>query len=105
MGLLARLRKEWFMIGLVLVILSARLEPSVGVRGGADQRAAARPPPPVRPVLHPRLLPTERLDADPGPRTHRHRPMAAQRVGGAVCVCVCVCVSVCVTLCVLVCVC
>uniref|UniRef100_A0A3Q2P360 Solute carrier family 10 member 7 n=1 Tax=Fundulus heteroclitus TaxID=8078 RepID=A0A3Q2P360_FUNHE len=34
MGLLARLRKEWFIIGIVLVILSAKLQPSVGVRGG-----------------------------------------------------------------------
>ncbi|XP_015256545.1 PREDICTED: sodium/bile acid cotransporter 7 isoform X3 [Cyprinodon variegatus] len=34
MGLLARLRKEWFIIGIVLVILSAKLQPSVGVKGG-----------------------------------------------------------------------
>uniref|UniRef100_A0A3B4XM40 Sodium/bile acid cotransporter n=1 Tax=Seriola lalandi dorsalis TaxID=1841481 RepID=A0A3B4XM40_SERLL len=34
MGLLARIRKEWFIIGIVLVILSAKLQPSVGVRGG-----------------------------------------------------------------------
>ncbi|KAG7232570.1 hypothetical protein INR49_008383 [Caranx melampygus] len=33
-GLLARVRKEWFIIGIVLVILSAKLKPSVGVRGG-----------------------------------------------------------------------
>lgn len=35
MGLLARIRKEWFIIGILLVILSAKLQPSVGVRGGA----------------------------------------------------------------------
>ncbi|XP_078100348.1 sodium/bile acid cotransporter 7 isoform X3 [Sander vitreus] len=34
MGLLARVRKEWFIVGIVLVILSAKLQPSVGVRGG-----------------------------------------------------------------------
>uniref|UniRef100_A0A3B5QCI5 Sodium/bile acid cotransporter n=1 Tax=Xiphophorus maculatus TaxID=8083 RepID=A0A3B5QCI5_XIPMA len=34
MGLLARLRKEWFIIGIVLVILSAKLLPGVGVKGG-----------------------------------------------------------------------
>ena len=34
MGLLARIRKEWFIIGIVLVILSAKLQPGVGVRGG-----------------------------------------------------------------------
>uniref|UniRef100_A0A8D3AZ52 Sodium/bile acid cotransporter n=1 Tax=Scophthalmus maximus TaxID=52904 RepID=A0A8D3AZ52_SCOMX len=34
MGLLARVRKEWFIIGIVLVIVSAKLQPSVGVRGG-----------------------------------------------------------------------
>ncbi|XP_034020449.1 sodium/bile acid cotransporter 7 isoform X3 [Thalassophryne amazonica] len=34
MGLLAGLRKEWFIIGIVLVILSARLQPSFGVKGG-----------------------------------------------------------------------
>ncbi|XP_033962235.1 sodium/bile acid cotransporter 7 isoform X2 [Pseudochaenichthys georgianus] len=34
MGLLARVRKEWFIIGIVLVILSAKLQPSIGVRGG-----------------------------------------------------------------------
>ncbi|KAK6494130.1 sodium/bile acid cotransporter 7-A isoform X1 [Huso huso] len=34
MGLLDRLRKEWFIIGIVLVITLARLEPSVGVKGG-----------------------------------------------------------------------
>ncbi|XP_054876161.1 sodium/bile acid cotransporter 7-like isoform X2 [Poeciliopsis prolifica] len=34
MGLLAKLRKEWFIIGIVLVILSAKLLPGVGVKGG-----------------------------------------------------------------------
>ncbi|XP_008322635.1 sodium/bile acid cotransporter 7 isoform X3 [Cynoglossus semilaevis] len=34
MGLLVRLRKEWFIIGIVLVILSAKLQPDVGVKGG-----------------------------------------------------------------------
>ncbi|XP_056299398.1 sodium/bile acid cotransporter 7 isoform X2 [Pseudoliparis swirei] len=34
MGLLARARKEWFIIGIVLVILAAKLEPRFGVRGG-----------------------------------------------------------------------
>ncbi|XP_051475050.1 sodium/bile acid cotransporter 7 isoform X4 [Apus apus] len=35
MGLLERLRKEWFIFGIVLVIAVARLEPAVGVKGGA----------------------------------------------------------------------
>ncbi|XP_068010186.1 sodium/bile acid cotransporter 7 isoform X2 [Melanerpes formicivorus] len=34
MGLLERLRKEWFILGIVLVIAVARLEPTVGVKGG-----------------------------------------------------------------------
>ncbi|XP_041345192.1 sodium/bile acid cotransporter 7 isoform X3 [Pyrgilauda ruficollis] len=34
MGLLERLRKEWFILGIVLVIAVARLEPGVGVKGG-----------------------------------------------------------------------
>ncbi|XP_021251136.1 sodium/bile acid cotransporter 7 isoform X2 [Numida meleagris] len=34
MGLLERLRKEWFIAGIVLVIAAARLEPAVGVKGG-----------------------------------------------------------------------
>lgn len=34
MGVLAALRKEWFIIGIVLVILSAKVQPSIGVRGG-----------------------------------------------------------------------
>ncbi|XP_035181144.1 sodium/bile acid cotransporter 7 isoform X4 [Anser cygnoides] len=34
MGLLERLRKDWFIVGIVLVIAVARLEPAVGVKGG-----------------------------------------------------------------------
>ncbi|NXP78604.1 NTCP7 protein, partial [Ramphastos sulfuratus] len=34
MGVLERLRKEWFILGIVLVIAVARLEPTVGVKGG-----------------------------------------------------------------------
>ncbi|KAJ3585543.1 hypothetical protein NHX12_014262 [Muraenolepis orangiensis] len=34
MGLLATIRKEWFIIGIVVVILSAKLQPSLGVKGG-----------------------------------------------------------------------
>ncbi|KAM6361328.1 sodium/bile acid cotransporter 7 isoform 4-T5 [Alca torda] len=34
MGLLERLWKEWFILGIVLVIAVARLEPAVGVKGG-----------------------------------------------------------------------
>lgn len=34
MGLLTTIRKEWFIIGIVLVILLAKLEPSIGVKGG-----------------------------------------------------------------------
>ncbi|XP_066042617.1 sodium/bile acid cotransporter 7 isoform X2 [Chamaea fasciata] len=34
MGPLERLRKEWFILGIVLVIAVARLEPGVGVKGG-----------------------------------------------------------------------
>ncbi|XP_059396242.1 sodium/bile acid cotransporter 7-like [Carassius carassius] len=34
MGLIARARKEWFIIGIVLVITCAKLAPSVGVKGG-----------------------------------------------------------------------
>uniref|UniRef100_A0A452DXB8 Sodium/bile acid cotransporter n=1 Tax=Capra hircus TaxID=9925 RepID=A0A452DXB8_CAPHI len=34
MRLLERMRKEWFMIGIVLAIAGAKLEPSIGVNGG-----------------------------------------------------------------------
>uniref|UniRef100_A0A4W4DRD6 Sodium/bile acid cotransporter n=1 Tax=Electrophorus electricus TaxID=8005 RepID=A0A4W4DRD6_ELEEL len=34
MGLLARARKEWFIVGVALVIACAKLAPSVGVKGG-----------------------------------------------------------------------
>ncbi|KAM6148094.1 sodium/bile acid cotransporter 7 isoform 3-T3 [Erethizon dorsatum] len=34
MRLLERMRKEWFMIGIVVAIAGAKLEPSVGVNGG-----------------------------------------------------------------------
>lgn len=34
MGVLALIRKEWFIIGIVLVILSAKVQPGFGVRGG-----------------------------------------------------------------------
>ncbi|KAM6301474.1 sodium/bile acid cotransporter 7 isoform 2-T2 [Aegotheles albertisi] len=34
MGLPERLRKEWFILGIALVIAVARLEPAVGVKGG-----------------------------------------------------------------------
>uniref|UniRef100_A0A673W001 Uncharacterized protein n=1 Tax=Salmo trutta TaxID=8032 RepID=A0A673W001_SALTR len=33
MGLLARIRKEWFIIGIVAVIVSAKLQPSFGLKG------------------------------------------------------------------------
>ncbi|XP_028824294.1 sodium/bile acid cotransporter 7 isoform X1 [Denticeps clupeoides] len=35
MGLVARIRKEWFIIGIILVIISAKVEPRVGLKGGA----------------------------------------------------------------------
>lgn len=38
MGLLTTIRKEWFIIGIVLVILLAKLEPSIGVKGGECRR-------------------------------------------------------------------
>ncbi|KPP76716.1 sodium/bile acid cotransporter 7-like [Scleropages formosus] len=34
MALFDRIRKEWFIIGIVLVITFAKLEPSIGVKGG-----------------------------------------------------------------------
>ncbi|XP_015278412.1 PREDICTED: sodium/bile acid cotransporter 7 isoform X2 [Gekko japonicus] len=34
MGMLERLRKEWFILGIVLVITVAKLEPAFGVKGG-----------------------------------------------------------------------
>uniref|UniRef100_A0ACB8E835 Uncharacterized protein n=1 Tax=Sphaerodactylus townsendi TaxID=933632 RepID=A0ACB8E835_9SAUR len=34
MGMLDRLRKEWFILGIVLVIAVAKLEPAFGVKGG-----------------------------------------------------------------------
>lgn len=48
MRLLERARKEWFMVGIVVAIGAAKLEPSVGVNGGkcrtsAGYAAAAAP--------------------------------------------------------------
>lgn len=40
MRLLERMRKEWFMIGIVLAIAGAKLEPSVGVNGGKCSTAS-----------------------------------------------------------------
>nr|XP_056711500.1 sodium/bile acid cotransporter 7 isoform X2 [Euleptes europaea] len=34
MGMLDRLRKEWFILGIVLVIAVAKLEPAFGVKAG-----------------------------------------------------------------------
>ncbi|XP_026524563.1 sodium/bile acid cotransporter 7 isoform X2 [Pseudonaja textilis] len=34
MGVLERLRKDWFMLGIVLAITVAKLEPAFGVKGG-----------------------------------------------------------------------
>ncbi|XP_030047532.1 sodium/bile acid cotransporter 7 isoform X2 [Microcaecilia unicolor] len=34
MGLLDRIRKEWFILGIVLVIVAAKWEPSIGQKGG-----------------------------------------------------------------------
>ncbi|XP_034969808.1 sodium/bile acid cotransporter 7 isoform X3 [Zootoca vivipara] len=34
MGFLDRLRKDWFILGIVLVITVAKLEPAFGVKGG-----------------------------------------------------------------------
>lgn len=44
MGLLERLRKEWFIAGIALVIAAARLEPAVGVKGGESARRPRRAP-------------------------------------------------------------
>ena len=40
MRLLERMRKEWFMIGIVLAIAGAKLEPSIGVNGGKCSASA-----------------------------------------------------------------
>lgn len=68
MGPLERLRKEWFILGIVLVIAVARLEPGVGVKGGECGRPAPAGTPgtgqlpvpsrpcPRGPALHPLLL-------------------------------------------------
>ncbi|XP_019337061.1 sodium/bile acid cotransporter 7 isoform X3 [Alligator mississippiensis] len=34
MGLPERLRKEWFLLGIVLAIAAAKLQPAVGAKGG-----------------------------------------------------------------------
>ncbi|XP_042323509.1 sodium/bile acid cotransporter 7 isoform X12 [Sceloporus undulatus] len=34
MGALERLRKDWFILGIVLVITAAKLQPDFGVKGG-----------------------------------------------------------------------
>lgn len=40
MRLLERVRKEWFMVGIVVAIGAAKLEPSVGVNGGKCRTSA-----------------------------------------------------------------
>ncbi|XP_055012754.1 sodium/bile acid cotransporter 7 [Boleophthalmus pectinirostris] len=47
MGLVATVRKEWFIIGIVLVILSAKVHPSFGVKGGESPRGVGGCPPGV----------------------------------------------------------
>lgn len=48
MGLLERTRKEWFILGIVLVIAVAKLEPAVGVKGGKSDPGPRRLPPGAR---------------------------------------------------------
>lgn len=45
MRLLERVRKEWFMVGIVVAIGAAKLEPSVGVNGGKCRTSAGCSPP------------------------------------------------------------
>lgn len=48
MRLLERMRKEWFMIGIVLAIAGAKLEPSIGVNGGKSAPPHAPPRSPLQ---------------------------------------------------------
>lgn len=41
MRLLERVRKEWFMVGIVVAIGAAKLKPSVGVNGGKCRTSAS----------------------------------------------------------------
>lgn len=56
MGLLAAVRREWFIIGIVLVILSAKLQPSVGVRGGERRRSVRGGTDEFSPLFSPRSV-------------------------------------------------
>lgn len=51
MRLLERVRKEWFMVGIVVAIGAAKLEPSVGVNGGKCRTSAGCSPPGPTSVL------------------------------------------------------
>ena len=61
MGLLERLRKEWFIAGIALVIAAARLEPAVGVKGGADKCFDACETPPFCPDFYTCVLPNSNM--------------------------------------------
>ena len=37
-GILAHLRKRWFLLGVVAVIILAKIHPCVGAKGGEDMR-------------------------------------------------------------------
>lgn len=50
MGLPERLRKEWFLLGIVLAIAAAKLQPAVGAKGG-ECAGPERPPRGARDAL------------------------------------------------------
>lgn len=50
-GILAHLRKRWFLLGVVAVIILAKMHPFVGAKGGEDMRGEG-----VGPLVHFRKL-------------------------------------------------
>nr|AAV80710.1 P7 isoform b [Mus musculus] len=79
MRLLERARKEWFMVGIVVAIGAAKLEPSVGVNGGADQRTGAPETASFHPNLHTCLLPSSNMALSSALISHIHQRVAFKR--------------------------
>lgn len=42
MGLLEKIKENWFLIGIIVVILAARAEPSIGLKGGKSVDGAVQ---------------------------------------------------------------
>lgn len=81
MRLLERVRKEWFMVGIVVAIGAAKLEPSVGVNGGKCRTSAGcRAPGPTSELVgEPSEERPPRLRGTPLPVQRPDQPLCTSR--------------------------